>query len=123
MMMYSLQDNKGSSTAYAVMAWSDDRLIGWALLIPHGDDLSWYSTPYQRKNSKYVVQFYVRKTCRKKGVGRLLMDAVNKLDKTPTVIPHDRDSSDFFASYKVITDRGRRGMLTAAQKRKKLTAA
>lgn len=123
MMMYSLQDNKNSDTAYAVMAWDTGRLIGWALLIPHGDDLSWYSTPYQRKNSKFVVQFYVRKACRRKGVGRLLMQGVNILDKTPTVIPHDRDSSDFFASYRVITDRGRRGLLTSAQKRKKAKAA
>lgn len=124
-MMYSLMDNKNSDRAYSVMAWEGDLLLGWALLIPHGDDWSWHSSSHQRKKSKYVAQFYVRKPYRCKGVGRALMDAVNRLDKTPTVIPHDPTSADFFASYAVVTDRGRRPMITKAKsnKRKRLTAA
>lgn len=118
MMMYSLVDNKDNPNAHAVMCWEKGKLLGWAICIPHGDDMSWHSSRYQRKNSKYLTQFYVRKPNRGKGIGSRLMREVNKLDSKPTVIPHDPTSAAFFASYDVVTDRYRRGMLTSAKKDK-----
>lgn len=119
MMMYSLMGNRDNKNARAVMAWEGPSLIGWALLIPHGDDDNWFSTKYQRSKSKYVTQFYVRKTRRKQGVGGLLMREVIKLDATPTVIPHDTESADFFASYRIVTEKYRRDLIQEAQHRKK----
>ena len=123
LMMYSLMENKNSGDAYAVMAWEGERLLGWALLIPHCDERNWYSTTYQKRVSKFVTQFYVRATCRQKGVGTALMRAVNVLDSRPTVIPHDPISSAFFASHDVVTEAGRRGMITEAKNRKKARVA
>jgi len=120
MMLYSLIKNRQSSRSIAIMAWDDNKLLGWALLSPHGADANWYSSVHQKRKSRYVAQFYVRVPCRGKGVGAALMREVNKLDATPTVIPHDRDSADFFASYRVVTDRTRRGLVDGAKRRKKV---
>lgn len=120
--MYSLMYNKDSSDAHAVMAWDDGRLLGWAILVPHDKETGWYSTRYQKKKSKFVAQFYVRKTHRNQGIGKRLMRHVNKLDATPTVIPHDDRSAHFFASHDVVTEACRRGMLTSAKKKKRAAA-
>lgn len=119
MMMYSLMGNRTNEDAHAIMAWEGPNLIGWALLIPHDDEPNWFSTRYQKSKSKYVTQFYVRKTRRNEGVGGLLMREVIKLDSTPTVIPHDATSADFFASYPIVTERCRRDLIQEAQWRKK----
>ena len=123
MMMYSLVDNKDNPNAHAVMCWDGtkkhpEKLLGWALCIPHGDDMSWYSSSWQRKKSKYVTQFYVRVPYRQKGIGKRLMTLVNRLDESPTVIPHDQQSAAFFASHHVVTNKHRRGLLTSAKANK-----
>jgi len=125
MMLYSLMENKDNANAHAVMAWENNKLIGWALLVPHGDDSNWYSTKHQKSKSRYVTQFYVRKPRRKQGVGAALMRRVIELDATPTVIPHDPQSADFFASYPIVTEKCRRDLIQEAKQRKKrkLTAA
>lgn len=117
LMMYSLQDNRKNPRAYAVLAM-DEKLLGWAILIPLADEVSWYASSYQRKHSKFVTQFYVRKNLRNKGIGTALMDGVNKLEPRPVVIPHDPCSGGFFAKHKVITNRDRRDIINDAKKRK-----
>lgn len=123
MMMYSLSENRTNQHGIVIMAWEKSTLLGWALMLPHGHDDNFTSTSHQRRRSTYVTQFYVRKPRRNEGVGAALMAEVKRVDKIPTVIPHDPVSADFFASYQVLADKSQRQMITQAKRGKKARAA
>lgn len=120
MMMYSLMDQKKNPKAIAVLAKdSDGKMHGWALMVPHADEYQWAPSAYQRRKSKYLTQFYVRKSRRGEGIGTALMEEVKMLDKTPAVIPHDSTSGDFFANHAVVSDSDHRPFINEAKKRKR----
>lgn len=73
--------------AKVCLAKEDDILIGWALL---------YSDGRRIPNG----HFYVRKTHRRRGVGKRLMSEALAVSPKIKVYPHDRRSGIFFAEYR-----------------------
>lgn len=90
------------------LAKEKDLLIGWAFA-------------YKAPGIRYpFAHFYVRKTHRKNGVGRILMgEMLNNYTKL-RVYPHNDQSSIFFCEYRtsLVTSRYSRQMLTNAAKKK-----
>lgn len=91
-----------------ILLWDgpDDRvssLIGWAILTPVRLYGMVAATRYTKRNSKYTVQFWVKRQHRRKGYGKILMNEVKKHDPKPHVFPHDTASAELFSSYNVTT--------------------
>lgn len=76
-----------SPTAIVCMAKEGNILLGWALVFPGG-------LP-QRS-----AHFYVRKTHRGQGIGKMLMTEVLDSHKKIRVFPHDRTSAKFFKTFR-----------------------
>lgn len=104
-----LKEHRNNPDAHAIMLNEEELFLGWALLVPvrqvHHE---WGVTSYTKKMSKYSLQFYVRKTERRKGYGKILMDEALKIDRRPFVWPHDFASGGFFANYSVTANKWER---------------
>jgi GNAT superfamily N-acetyltransferase len=114
-----LRVNKANQDAHAIMIWepldrvqqphpilAGKRLSAWALLIPTKQISADFDvTSYSKRRSKYTVQLYVRRVCRRRGLGSALMDEALKYDPRPFCWPHDKASGTFFGAYSVTTDK------------------
>lgn len=125
MMMYSLRDvRRNCPDSIALLVLEGNDIVGWALLIPTKYDTDdWnskvYLTPYARKTAKYYVQFYIKTTHRRQGIGRVLMDEVLFYSPRPFVFPWSDESAALFADYPVLVESYRRRYLAEARRKKR----
>lgn len=96
---------KHGNPGRTISLWSPtkrNRLLAWALLTPVRPDGDWAASRWTMKQSKYTVMFWVKWEHRGKGLGKILMDEVHKLDPRPHVMPHDEISERFFSHHNVM---------------------
>lgn len=108
--------------AKAIMAWADEVLLGWVLLVPTKQKSAVWVSDYAKKVSKYTVQIYVRGSHRRRGLARTLMDEAIRHDPRPHVVPWSDESYEFFSDYTVATESWRRVMMNRAKKNKRARA-
>lgn len=87
-MMYDLPMAKKhypSSRVVMIKDLDNDKLIAWCLAY--------------RDRGEFLTQYYVRVSHRRQGYGNRLMRHVNKFEKCPVVMPHDKTSSAFFKKH------------------------
>jgi hypothetical protein len=98
---------KHGSPGHTISLWSSTkrrRLLGWCLMTPVSTNptLGWAASRWTMRQSKYTVMFWVKWEHRGKGLGKILMDEVHKLDPRPHVLPHDEISEKFFNHHNVM---------------------
>lgn len=116
------------NTGRVIMLWDgpDDSvksLLAWCLMTPVRSWGNLWASEWNRKKAKYTCQFWVKRNHRKKGLGRILMDEVIKIDPCPHVFPHNTAAAAFFVDYKVTASGSERRRLHSAKRRKKSMVA
>jgi GNAT superfamily N-acetyltransferase len=87
-MFYALPAARRNPLAKVILIDDNDKLVAWSLLIPY----------VEPDGSYYEGQFYVRRSYRRRGLGKRLVKKAQQTVDNLRICPHDYRSVAFFAS-------------------------
>lgn len=120
---YDLRECINYDVGSVVICYDADKVVGWALMVPTrppaGATFQGLVTEYGKRRCKYEAQFYVRSPYRKRGIGGVLMRAVNQIEPRPWVYPSPTNAG-FFSKYTVSCENSyRKAYLNGYKKKSK----